>query len=440
MSEKKREIGLALSGGGQRAAAFHLGVLNKLYQFGILNRVKSISSVSGGSIIAAYYLLSKDDFESFYKTFIEKLKVNLEFRILFARDFIWKLCLSIILLFGLLYCFFSFHNYLFLILIIPIVFIVKYSLVLFPTGKSLQKVYDKMFYKGKLLSELPDEPNIIFNSTNLQTGTLMTFSKKGINDSSYLYKYDYVPKFQIEKVPISFAVTASTSFAPLISPVRFRKEYMIDYEKILEKNIKPELADGGIYDNQGIYMLNKDRFEIIICSDASSPYDRDRYTAINPFGLLMRTINILMKRIRSFQFVNTIYEQQNIYEIAYFAIDWQYETCLKNFANNALQKKVSENVLSEHQLPVELLVYSSKEEKTEQTLKIIEYIGKKIQIDKIIKDCLTPEDIEVISKISTRLQGLKDNEIEKLIRHGETMAEIHLRLYCPSLLDEESLQ
>jgi NTE family protein len=427
------KIGLALSGGGQRAAAFHLGVLKKLHTLGILDGIKTISSISGGSIIAAYYLLYKDNFEKFYLDFIEKLKVNLEFRIFFARDFIWKLGLALLLLVGLSYCFITFHNYLFLVLLIPVIVILKYSLIIFPTGKSLQKVYDKVLYNGKLLNEIPDEPKIIINSTNLQTGTLMTFSKKEINDSSYLFKYGYVPKFRIEKVPVSFAVTASTSFAPFISPLRFRKEYIIDYKKTVAKKIRPELADGGIYDNQGIYKLNQEKLEIIICSDASSPYDRDRYIAINPFGLLMRTVNILMKRIRSFQFVNTIYELQSAHEIAYFAIDWQYKTCLQNFANNVLLKKVKENVLREHQLPAELLVYSSKEEKEGQALKIIEYINKRIRFDKIIENCLNPEEIQKISKINTRLRGLRKNEIDNLIRHGETMAEIHLKLYCPSL-------
>jgi predicted acylesterase/phospholipase RssA len=46
-------VGLALSGGGYRAALFHAGVLDAFGQLGIPVRV--ISSVSGGSIIGAYY-------------------------------------------------------------------------------------------------------------------------------------------------------------------------------------------------------------------------------------------------------------------------------------------------------------------------------------------------------------------------------------------------
>lgn len=46
--EEKR-IGLALSGGGFRAAAFHLGVFRKLKELGLLWKIDVLSCVSGGS-------------------------------------------------------------------------------------------------------------------------------------------------------------------------------------------------------------------------------------------------------------------------------------------------------------------------------------------------------------------------------------------------------
>jgi NTE family protein len=47
-----KSIGLALSGGGVRAAAFHAGVLRYLAEQGLLESVKHVSSVSGGSLFA----------------------------------------------------------------------------------------------------------------------------------------------------------------------------------------------------------------------------------------------------------------------------------------------------------------------------------------------------------------------------------------------------
>lgn len=437
MNSKIKEIGLALSGGGQRAAAFHLGVLNKLQELHILENVKTISAISGGAIIAAYYLLYKENFGKFYSDFREKLKVNLEWRILFARDFIWKLGLMIALLIGLIYCFITLHNLIFLLLLIPLAIAIKYLLVIFPTGNSLQKVYDKVFYEKQLLIDLPDTPKVFFNSTNLQTGTLMTFSKKEINDSTYIYKYEHVPKFYIEKIPVSFAVTASTSFAPLISPLKFHKNQIIDPEILVINNIKPELVDGGIYDNQGIYRLIKNNIDIIICSDASSPYDRDKYTAINPFCLLMRTINILMKRIRAFQYVDAIFENANIYEIGYFSIDWQYKICLDNFVALLFQNKIKQNVLDCHMIPNNLLTFIDENDKKMKTSEIIIYLKQKIGFEAIVKDSLTDENVKEIATLSTRLCGLTESQIRRLIKHGETLTAIQIKLYCPSLKIEE---
>src|SRR5919199_5980552 len=47
---------LCLSGGGFRAALFHLGALRRLNEVGLLSQVDTISSVSGGSIIAAHVM------------------------------------------------------------------------------------------------------------------------------------------------------------------------------------------------------------------------------------------------------------------------------------------------------------------------------------------------------------------------------------------------
>ena len=57
---------LALSGGGARAASFHLGVLNGLHEMQgadgrpLTDHIALISSVSGGSVLAAYYALHGD--------------------------------------------------------------------------------------------------------------------------------------------------------------------------------------------------------------------------------------------------------------------------------------------------------------------------------------------------------------------------------------------
>ena len=51
------KLGIALSGGGFRAALFHIGVLARLAERDLLRHVALISTVSGGSIIGAFYYL-----------------------------------------------------------------------------------------------------------------------------------------------------------------------------------------------------------------------------------------------------------------------------------------------------------------------------------------------------------------------------------------------
>src|SRR4029079_11662252 len=52
------EIALCLSGGGYRAAAFHLGVLDLLDRAGLLDRVRVLSTISGGTLLGTAWALS----------------------------------------------------------------------------------------------------------------------------------------------------------------------------------------------------------------------------------------------------------------------------------------------------------------------------------------------------------------------------------------------
>ncbi|MFM8550770.1 MAG: patatin-like phospholipase family protein, partial [Nitrospiraceae bacterium] len=54
-------VGLAMSGGGSRAAVFSAAVLFELHRYGLLQQTDVMSSVSGGSFAAAFYALSCDD-------------------------------------------------------------------------------------------------------------------------------------------------------------------------------------------------------------------------------------------------------------------------------------------------------------------------------------------------------------------------------------------
>ena len=73
------EIALALSGGGYRAAAFHLGTLDTLHRLGLLRSVHVLSTVSGGTLTGLKYALSVTEgnaFEEFYRDFYNFLRTT----------------------------------------------------------------------------------------------------------------------------------------------------------------------------------------------------------------------------------------------------------------------------------------------------------------------------------------------------------------------------
>jgi NTE family protein len=62
---EERSIGLALSGDGLRAAAFHLGCLRALHDRDLLRRIRIVSGVSAGALITALFAYGPADFEEF---------------------------------------------------------------------------------------------------------------------------------------------------------------------------------------------------------------------------------------------------------------------------------------------------------------------------------------------------------------------------------------
>jgi len=56
-NKPRDKLGLALAGGGFRASLFHIGVLRRMAELDLLRYVETLSTVSGGSIVGALYIL-----------------------------------------------------------------------------------------------------------------------------------------------------------------------------------------------------------------------------------------------------------------------------------------------------------------------------------------------------------------------------------------------
>lgn len=271
MIPNKRKTGLALSGGGYRAAAFHLGTLKKLYEYGLLSKVSVMSTISGGAITGAAWYLYEGDYDAFHKEMSTTLKTNSVIRsILISFTFFKAVLLVLLFLVPAIYLLFTpwAPSFIFLIGCL-ILLLLKFQFQILPVSKEVEKAYDKFFYGGRTLNNFNPMPLLAIGSSNLQTGRPFTFSKLKMTDSTYAYSHpsiDFLP----EKFPIARAVTASSCVPFAFTPVTITEDFFANKPDV--KRIHPLLVDGGVYDNQGIQKLSQRgsmyECDIIITSDA----------------------------------------------------------------------------------------------------------------------------------------------------------------------------
>jgi NTE family protein len=431
-----KKIGLSLSGGGYRAAAFHIGTLNKLHQMNILEKVDVMSTISGGSITGAFYCLHKGSYADFSKKMVTLLATRSVIKkILTSFTFIKAVLLILLFLAGSIY--FLFTRYPFLspvILMVLIVLLVIFQFRIFPVSKIVQKAYDSFFYHGAMLQDLNEKPELVIGSTNLQTARPFTFSKNKMEDTKYWEMMDGkgAVYFKHKEFPVSKAVTASSCVPFAFTPIAIEKKYYSDPADF--QRINPQLVDGGVYDNQGIHKITqkKSHFncDIVITSDAGNkiPFEGS-YN--NTIILLMRTVNVFMARIKNFQMIQNIYrnnENENR-EVAYFSLGWDLKGCIPGFIENMKKNNVREEVIKAHHIPGDWLNDIESHETA-----IARFMADRVGYDEIIRKDLTLEDILIARSVGTNLTKLSGKQIDCLVRHAENLTELQVKLYCPSLL------
>ena len=262
---KGTKIGLALSGGGSRSIAFHLGCLRALDELELLNDVKVISTVSGGSIIGGLLALHDGPFSEFEKKIHQILAKGLLFSMVY-QSFTTKtgiltlFSFVIMILYNLLLVLSSILLLLPLLLckLINQVFPAKKlgfslpSFKLIPSPKFsgltplLQLVLEDVF-EEKLLSEIPsDKPIHIFQATELRTSSAFYFS----NHQTGMWRYNQTIDGNIS---LAFAVTASAAYPLYLNPLE--ESFTFRKKDGSCQNEPITLTDGGIYDNLGLSPL-----------------------------------------------------------------------------------------------------------------------------------------------------------------------------------------
>ncbi|MCH8216101.1 MAG: patatin-like phospholipase family protein [Planctomycetes bacterium] len=228
-------LGLALSGGGFRASFYHLGAIRYLEEAGIMPKIEVMSTVSGGSIVGAYYLVQMEKklratpdcdrlkaCDEIIREFIEAVNHNLRMQALIFHPF--------------------YH---------PFQFFLRLVFKQHP-GDTMARAFERRLYRPALrIGDLPvqvvDEDNsvsgtkLLINTTSLVSGKRVVFARESDTGlRAQLYKSDP------NNIPLARAVGASAAVPGVFRPLRIGKEV---------------LSDGGVVDNQGIESL-LDYFEI----------------------------------------------------------------------------------------------------------------------------------------------------------------------------------
>ena len=259
--------GLALSGGGFRATLFSLGSLIRLNELGLLRKIDTITSVSGGAITAGYlaYKWSVLKFDSSGKA------TNFDNEVVYP---LIEFCNQTI-------------DY-------PSVFKGLLS-VRSTIGDVISQKYDQHLFNHVLLKEISednDPPEFIFYGTNYDTGVSVQITKEYLRD----YR---IGKATNHNISLSQAVGISSAFPPFFSPIELDgsmwKWEPTKYSDLFEElSIREKLilCDGGLYDNLGIEKLWKtgvyQTYHTVFVCDSGAPLDTPYRYSPSVFGKVLQ--------------------------------------------------------------------------------------------------------------------------------------------------------
>ena len=310
------KIGLALSGGGFRAALFHIGVLARLAESGLLKYVEVISCVSGGSIIGAYYYLhlknlleKKPDAEitdesyvgivkKIEAEFLENINSNLRLGIFSDLKYAWRI--------GARDDYTRTERMAELYeqaLYAPLLtkkksgpYITMKDLIIEPFDK------EKFNIRTDNATRAHKVPMLVLNATSLNTGHCWQFTASWMgeppgfinneHDARPAYRrmyYDEAPQ-PYNKLRLATAVAASSCVPGLFAPVRF--------EGLYAAGRTLQLVDGGVFDNQGINTLLEQECNVLLISDASGQMGAEDAPSDYAVAVIPRTNAILQERLR----------------------------------------------------------------------------------------------------------------------------------------------
>lgn len=284
IAPRKSAIALALSGGGVRAMVFHLGVLRLLAERNLLEDVRRVSTVSGGSLLVGLMLQEAGLLWPTSEQFLFLVYPTLRSK-LCERSMQWGAARQLLKPWNLR-------------------FLLSRANLLALTLKHEWGVTAK-------LAQMPAKPEWSVNGTTAENGKRFRFKYDSIGD--YTLGYASPDDFLLAD---ALAVSAAFpgGFGPLtLDTTRFnwhkRSSWGAPPETAQPVNIgfkRIRLYDGGVYDNLGLEpffdagrSIPKIPGEAIIVSDAGAPLQ----TGFSPFALspwrAKRVADIMADQARS---------------------------------------------------------------------------------------------------------------------------------------------
>ena len=226
-------IGLALSGGGFRATLFHLGLLRFLRDADILRQVTHITSVSGGSIMAAHLALHWDRYTGSPEDFDKAAAHLLDFIRLDVRNRIVR-------------------RY-------PLGLLFRWPRMLMGLSNRqwtltglLERQYEKNLYGDKSLFELPESPELHILATNVSEGCLCSFSRDGLWMMQQKAGHPQIERVRVGLMTVPMAVAASSAFPGFFPPLELTGR---DVGARGGEFVQQAFTDGGVFDNLGVRMF-----------------------------------------------------------------------------------------------------------------------------------------------------------------------------------------
>lgn len=262
-SARRNGRALCLSGGGFRAALFHLGALRRLNEVGLLSKMKTISSVSGGSVanglLAAVWpqLATTPGPDGSFTTFSEYER---KLRAFCSRDIRTGPLLTERL---------DPRNWAFL-------FGRDHSATDFLAREYQDHLVGDLRLRDLAAIRNGGGPSFVFNTSNCQTGVDCTFGPDGVHDWQ-------LGTASAQDVLVAAAIAASSAFPlafpPLVltfAPGAFQGGALARKKDPRHDRLSRRvlLTDGGVYDNLGLEPVWKTH-EAVFCSDGGKPFEVD---------------------------------------------------------------------------------------------------------------------------------------------------------------------